>query len=490
MGLSGVTLTQIDGALGVIPTTVGDTAALIGPATAGALNTAAAFARGTAVATNFTSGPLVELANYVIGKPAVCIRSTGSTIGAYGSVTMTNDTTIKGTSVPTADATYEPRDEYEVYIKVIVGGSIGVAGITYQSSLDGGRTLSVVIALGTATSITLTAENVKIDLAGGTLVAGDYIEVRTTPPTDSVANLQTALAALAASSLVWDVVVLANPVDAARFSALDSWLDTQWTAGKHKKAIVNFRGPTEGESEADYLIAAAVFRASNTSKYILVCGGYAKTISSVNGRQYRRPVAWPVAKRAVKIKRPTRTDLGQVAGTDGGPLPSDVKIRDTNGNPDEHDEAYSPGLDDLQFCTLRTREGYSGVYIEKPWVFAPTGSDYFLYQYRSVVNRVADAVSLTLTARLRSPVLVDATTGFIKEEEALDIENAVDAAVRAVVGPGPDVSAHKFTLSRTDALLSSNAPELTGEERIVPLAYPNTFGISIGFVNPARGQVA
>jgi hypothetical protein len=155
-----------------------------------------------------------------------------------------------------------------------------------------------------------------------------------------------------------------------------------------------------------------------------------------------------------------------------------------------HDEAVTPGGDDLHFATLRTREGYSGVFIEKPWVFAADGSDIFLWQHRSLINKVKKAVQTALTARLRSPVLVNPTTGFILEEEALDIENAVDAAVRAVVVGGPDVSAHKFTLHRNDPLLSSDAPELNGDERIVPLAYPNSYGIEIGFVNPAIGSVA
>lgn len=498
MTLSSVDITEITNALGVVPSSLGDTCAVIGPATAGPLNTAAAFARGTTIATNFTSGPLVELASYIVSKPIVVVRCDTTTVGGYGSID--NSALVTGTTcVPAVDAAVIPIDEYEAYIKIVGGGTIGVAGITYQKSLDDGRTPGATLALGTATSVSWTAEGVKIDLPSGVLVAGSIIRVRTTAPVPAVADLQDAEEALRVTSLTWNFVVLTTPVDSALFSELDTWLTSlHATDKKFRAAIVSFRGPTLGETEAQYLVAAAAFRAANQSAYIAVCAHYCQTTSKVTpGYQFRRPTLWPVARRAAAVKRPSRTDLAQVAGADGGPLPSDVKLYNTNGTPMVdttggslcHDEASAPGLDDQHFITLRRREGYSGIYIEKPWVFAATGSDIFLWQHRSLVNKVKAAVQTALTSRLRSPVLVDPSTGYILEEEALDIENLVDAAVRAVVVGGPDVSAHKFTLHRDDPLLSSDAPVLNGDERIVPLAYPNNFAITIGFVNPAVGSV-
>jgi len=45
------------------------------------------------------------------------------------------------------------------------------------------------------------------------------------------------------------------------------------------------------------------------------------------------------------------------------------------------------------------------------------------------------------------------------------------------------VSDVSFELSRTDNLLVTN--KLTGQARIVPLAYPKEIDISVGFFNPA-----
>jgi hypothetical protein len=485
--------------MGVISTSVGDTAAVIAPATAGPLNLAGAFARGAAVATNFSSGPLVELASYIIGKPAVCVRSDVTTAGDYWPIDVSG-MAPGSTCVPSADATTEPIDEYELHLEIARGGTVGTPGILYKLSFDNGRSQSAATALGTATAVDRPAYGCKINLAPGTLTTGDVIRLRTKAPREAVADLQAAEAALRTTSLKWDFVVLATPVDAALFAELDSWLhQLHQTDEKFRAALVSFRGPNPGETEAQYLTAAAAFRAANHSPYIAVGYHYCQTQSKVSpGHQLRRPTIWPVARRAAAIRRPSRTDLGQVAGMDGGPLPADVKLYDASGNPmvDSaggsmcHDEALSPGGSDMRFVTLRTRQGYSGVFVEKPWVFSQDGSDIFLWQHRSLVNKVKAAVQTALTARLRSPVLVNPATGFILESEALDIENSVDAAVRAVVGPGPDVSAHKFTLHRDDPLLQSDSPVLNGDERIVPLAYPQGFAISIGFVNPAVGKVA
>jgi len=169
-----------------------------------------------------------------------------------------------------------------------------------------------------------------------------------------------------------------------------------------------------------------------------------------------------------------------------GPLPSDVRIVDANNNPDEHNEETTPGLDALRFLTLRTFEGLVGTFITRPRIFAPTGSDFVWWQYRSVINDIAAVVQLELTKRLRSPVRVNRKTGYILEQDAVDIENNVNAAVDALVAPGPDVSGHKFTVSRTDQLLSTGT--LTCAERVIPLAYPDQIDVTIGFVNPARVQ--
>lgn len=483
MSIPQVILTQLDGALGVIPPTQGDTAVVIAPANDGPVNLPAAFADPRYLVSNYDTGPLVELGSYLIakgGKAVVVVRSEATSDGEPGTIDVSG---VTGTSVASFDPAATADDEYEIYVEVVNGGTVGVDGITYKHSRDNGRTKSAETALGVATSITIPdSGGVVIDLDPGTIVAGDVIRSRTIPPTESTSDLQTSFAALQASIYAWDFVALGNVVDATKFAALDTWMQTLWSKGKHKKFLANTRGPDVGESEAVYLAAMAAAFGAYSSLFGALSYGYVKTLSAVSSSQLRRPAAWAAAAWAAKLKNPSRDDM---AAPVLGPLPSDVQLT-LAGNPDEHNEETNPGADTARFLTLRTIEGFTGTYVTRPRIFSPVGSDFVWWQYRSVMNRVADAVRRELTKRLRAPVRVSKKTGFILEQDAVDIENGVNAAVEAVVGAGPDVSAHRFVLSRTDPLLSN--PLLNGSERIVPLAYPDQIGVTLGFVNPARVQ--
>jgi hypothetical protein len=71
----------------------------------------------------------------------------------------------------------------------------------------------------------------------------------------------------------------------------------------------------------------------------------------------------------------------------------------------------------------------------------------------------------------------------ILETEALEIEAGANVQLRSVLLAKPKASDVVFVLSRTDNLLSTRT--LTGDVRVVPLAYPETIQISVGFFNPA-----
>lgn len=489
MPIARVDITLLDGALGVVPSDVGGHIGVIaGPASTGPLNIPAAFARPRDVETNFGYGPMVDFATAAIartGKPCVVLRTDTTTAGAYTSVITTG---VTGTSVPTADTDYVPYDEYEPYVKVIAGGTIGVAGITYQWSLDGGRTLSATTALGTDNYIRFPSGNVAFDLAAGTLVAGDYFSCRTTAPLENSSDFADAMTAIGEMAYDWDFVAFASQMSGSDVGAVDAWLEGRWALSRHKAARLRTRSPNVGETEAQYLASLAADFSGVTSKRIAVTAGYCEFTSSAAGaRKYRRPAGWITTCRALsKGIKPWKNDLGQV---DLGNLGGDVKIRDANGNRKAglHDESIDPGLDALGFETLTTLEGYKGAYVTTPKVLANVGSDYYLWQYVAVTNRAADAATRRLMARCRKYIYVNPATGYIKDTEARDINKEVESEVRNAVGDA--VSAQTFAVGRTDNLLAQNA-KVTGDLRIVPLAYPAGFDITMGFVNPATGVIA
>jgi hypothetical protein len=425
---------------------------------------------------------LVEAAGYInakTGKAVTCVRSATTTDGGYGSIDVTG---VTGTSVVTNDASVKPIDEYEAYLIVPTGGTIGEAGITLQWSLDNGRTLSPVTALGTANSFTIPNSGVKFAFAAGTLVTGDVARVRTTPPREGASDLTAAYEALRVTQLAWDYVLIANTLDASGVAALETWLGTMSTANRPKWAICSVRGPNVGESFAAYVTAAGAVVANTTALFTSVAGGFARTLSAVSARRYRRPFAWPVAAWCAsdKINSPGVSP----ADVSLGPMFADVQIMDDNGNPTEHNEELYPGLDAARLLCARTRGRNPGVYIEKPRILAPVGSDYDSIQYVKVMNKMHTVLADYLEKRVQKGIRVNKTTGYILEEEALEIETGAGALLEEALLRKPDASDAYLVVNRNNNILSSR--QLLCDGRCVPLAYPNNIGLTLGFVNPTN----
>jgi hypothetical protein len=468
-----VIITELDGALGVLPPSAGRLHAVIGCSSSGPVAVPATFGRIKDAQATYGIGSMVEAAAHYMalyGRPVLFVRAASATAGVLGTVTST----ATGTTVVTA--TGVPLDDYEAVIKFKKGGTIAAAGITYVYSLDAGRTFSPEIALGVAVVAVLGDSGITFDFAAGTVVAGDVHTVHATGPLWDATGLQAALTALGASATLWELVQIVGPMDGAASDACDIAMAGMAAAGKYRAWVGGTRIPTIGETEAAYNTAMGVISAAHSSKYGSFYSGGCKILSSISGRQYRRSPAIAAAAREANVSQEidiADVNLGSLEG---------VTIRDVNGNPDEHDESLNPGLDDLRFAVLRTWDGV-GVYVNRPRVFSPTGSDFQLLPHRRVLNLAHETVRAYFILRLNKPILVNKTSGFILETEALEIEAGANAQLRAVLLSKPKASDSTFVLSRTDNLLSTRV--LTGDLRVVPLAYPETIQISVGFTNPA-----
>lgn len=475
MSQPNVTITELDGALAVLPASAGKLYALVGSSSSGPINAPATFGRIKDVISTYGAGPLVEAACHSLeryGRPVVLVRTASSTAGAAGAVTAAG----AGTSVATATGT--PDDDYEATWRAVSGGTVGTAGITFQWSLDGGRTWSSTRSLGTATSFAFPGGGgLGLAFGAGTIVPGDRYSVRTTSPAPSAAELSAALDALALSAANWEIVSPVNPIDGNAFDLLDLKLAALAAAGKYRAWIASARAPNAGETEAAYLTALTTEFGSKASLYGSLTAGAVKLTSSVTGRKYRRPASYVIGAREASVSEEIDT-----ADINLGPL-NGVSIRDLNGNPDEHDESVYPGLDDARFTVLRTHEGYPGTYVNRPRLFSPPGSDFTLLPHRRVMNLGHAALRAYFLRRLNSPILVSKQTGFILEEEAQEIEAGALSVLRSTLLAKPKASGVLFALSRTDNLLSTQT--LSGDARIIPLAYPEYITLTVGFYNPA-----
>jgi hypothetical protein len=478
MSQPSVIITEIDGALGVLPTSAGQLLAFMGHSTSGPLNLPATFARASDMSGTFGEGPMVEAAAYELsttGRPVLVVRTDASIVAVLGAVTKAGTGTA---TTPTIAGI--PNDDYDLMIHWLNDGTIGTTGLTYQVSYDGGRTTGSVTALALAT--TIVTGGVTWTLGTGTIKAGDTYSSRVKAPSWNSADIAPALLALGQTTVAWEQLVMVGELpDAPTAGAIDSAILALAAKGKFRSWMASARVPNAGESEATYLSVMSTAFSGFATTHGTLCAGACKVVSGVTGRQYRRPVVFALAAAQVVSEEIDTADINL------GALPG-VAIRDANGNVDEHDESAYPGLDDARFTVLRTWDGYPGVYINRPQIFAVPGSDFDIIPNRRVMN-LADAILRNyFVRRLNRPIRVDMTTGFILEGDAVEIEGGANAALRSGLLAQPKASGVKFVLSRTDNVLSTKT--LHGVSRVLPLAYPEWIYVENGFYNPALAIAA
>jgi hypothetical protein len=128
-------------------------------------------------------------------KPVVFVGLPTATAGTIG---RQNSTGVTGScAITIAAGLAGVLDEVDAKILVKTGGTIGVNGIVFDYSLDGGRTFKT-IRLGTASSYTIPYVGLVINFGAGTLNANDVYTFTTTAPMWDAAGLTAARQALAA----------------------------------------------------------------------------------------------------------------------------------------------------------------------------------------------------------------------------------------------------------------------------------------------------
>jgi hypothetical protein len=328
---------------------------------------------------------------------------------------------------------------------------------------------------------------VELEFAAGTLDLGDTATFRCDAPIFDSTGLAAAFTALRQSALEYDIIHVVGAQDATTFAQVGTSVTALKAAGKYKAWVGHCRMPNLAETEAQYLTAMNTIFSALADTSGSLCAGAVKTTSPPDGKQLRRPPSFYVASKTATVSEEINIadlNLGSATG---------LVLTDANGNPEEHDESISPGLDAARFCVLRTVEGIAGVYVNRPQLFSAAGSDYELMPHRRIINLAKAALRVYFMRRLNKAIKVDTSTGYILESEAQEIEAGAHAAVAAVLDPGPKASGGGFAqgryvqLSRTDNLISTKT--MTVQCKVVPLAYPEAINVSVGFSNPAMALV-
>ncbi len=221
---------------------------------------------------NHGAGEGIELAAHYVqltGKPFLFRRLPTVTAGA----TQLDIEGVTGTSVISLTGT--AVDDAHIVFRVVAGGTIGTAGITFRVSIDGENTPGPIVRLGTATSYAVPGTGITLAFAAGTLVAGDSATVYTTAPKSDAAGISAALAAVAAQSRLPRLVILCGDVSTPEEiqGVMDAINAYETTYGRHSRVICNVRdvyAPAKMQgnpSDVDF-VAAADTITRNTGSWI------------------------------------------------------------------------------------------------------------------------------------------------------------------------------------------------------------------------------
>lgn len=414
--------------------------AVIGCAVGGTVNVPIATTSAATLQSIFVGGPLVEAGGLVCdaGGTVIAVSAPIVTHGTAQSVQFTGT----GTSVitTTLDSTNGAWDDYYVVFSVVNGGTVGVAGITFQLSLDAGRTFGPVLALGTATTYAIQNTGITLNFtsSGATLVTGDVAKFQTTAPAWNTAGIQAALNALAASQYAiqgWGSLHIVGVSSAAAVASIESDLDTLASNDFiFTRAITEARdlaAPTawggSGETEVAWMNSLATSFSATSARRVLVAGGWYNMQSAYPNTPvglpfYRRALGWAEAVRRTQIgpqRQSSRVKDGALANIFVNPAkdPSDGFVY--------HDERVTPGLDAARFMSARTwPRQQAGFYATNEPLMSPAGSQFTRLVLGNIIDIACDVGYATGVALIGDDLRLQ-SNGTLYKNDALTLQNGI-----------------------------------------------------------------
>jgi len=285
-----------------------------------------------------------------------------------------------GTALASATLTGTPLDAYEFAFKVINGGAVGTAGITYQISLDYGApvpTWTATTALSTALTVVIVDGPISTEATGmtltlvtsSTLIAGDIIAANTTAPQYDAAGVTAGLAALRLANVLWTWVRFVGFASETLGATVGALVDAWGGTSKPSWGMVDCRDRLTHETLAEWSAAVDAEWTPYFSTRVGYTKGCARVTDPATGRNNRRSSMVTDTPRAMAY--PIYVDWGEF---DLGPLGSDVTITDINGTTVEYNSEADPGGVQQGANAIRTWAGNPGLYSAGAVLPGPAGN--------------------------------------------------------------------------------------------------------------------
>jgi hypothetical protein len=506
MAYPDVTVTVSDGALGYYPQVVGTGRAKIGVCTSGVVGTTYACNTIDDVKNNLGNGPLAEAVAYdlaIAGAPVYATVATAGNVGTTSAVTKT------GSSPTVTASASSPKDSYFVKLTVSTANTSSTGASTFAVSLDdkansvsgAAATTIAPISLASTNSVAISDSNgistgIVVSIAAGTTVVGDTYQFRCYEPSMTLANAQTALAALAATPYSYQFVHVVgaqtgatdstNVTTALAFIAgVDTTIGTSFTATKRWiRAICDMPdiAAVDGvfTSAWDALVVSGA--ASTTTLRTGAGAGHVGFSSALNGTVKRRCVSTLAAARIGSNITSGQQQIDAAyfgAGAYPGITPNGL-YRD--------ERAMGTSLNDSRFITMRTVLGRTGYYLTSTPMLTSSTSDYKYLTNGMIMDIFTAIVNDTMIDCVNIGVRVNAN-GTIYAADAIVIENAITSRAQQSLpwdGASAKISPPTGTtpiaqVDRTNNVLSTGIINVRG--RITPLGYVRSIALNVGYNN-------
>lgn len=451
---------------------------------------------------SFLGGQLMEAAALVTQAGGTVIAM-GVPINTPGTATAVVPTVTNGSTTTvtvTLDGTNGAWDQYYAVLKWTKAGTRGTAGVTFQLSLDAGRTFGPNIALGTAVTYVIPGTGITLNFGAGTMAVGDSYRFSTTAPTWTDASIATALTTLQNSTYAlvgWGgihIVGVSGGSDASTFQGnLGGSPDgTGGLAGGYvyTRAILDTRdllAPTawggSGELESTWMASLQTdFSATSAVRCCASAGYYNMPSAYPNAAggapKYRRSLGWALDARECAI--PPQRHAGRVKD---GPLGAIVV--GTSSDPNDgfvyHDERINPGLTGARFCAAKTRVKKQGFFIDQPNLLAPTGSVFTLLPYGNVMDIACDVVFEVGENEIDDD-LRDNANGTLYVSDALELQNLFIQGLKDNMTSQGMISDQNAVVDQT-ANVGANG-KVPVKVSVTRNGYVLEMDINIGFTSP------
>ncbi len=459
--LPDVSISILDGGLGLVSPGAAGVHAKVGVCSAGTVNQIVGISDPSKIKDLFGTGPLANALgdSFQAGSKVVyAVRANGDIAGTIGTITSTKT----GTGNMTAAGS--PLDAYQVQVKIADPGGLNAASFRY--SLDGGDTWSGKLTVQASyaipdTGITLNFTEDAVN-PENSFKAGDLYQFNTTAPEASVSSVQAAVQALLDSAYEFEFIHVVGESDAAMWTALSSLASMAESKFRYIHFLAEAAGPAATDT-VDTWVNARVTEAQNfASTRVAVCAARGEVIDLLTGRQVERNLAGIYAGWVSSCK--IQKSPGEVAL---GAVPGIVRLL-----PDGLNDAHILALDEARYVTFRQYIGMAGFYVTNGRMMAPEVSDFRYVELRRVMDKACTQVRMAALRHEHSeatPAGIDA------------LEGDLTAPLDIMTGAG-EIMAGRVVIPRDQDVIATST--LRVKVRIVPVPIMRWIEVETGFENP------